>query len=376
MGPSICPRHTTASVSKSRLSLGDHGGAIGHILDITGSVATVDLGHSVMDGAPSLQVPLCALAPYYTEGDHIKFWWSEPHTLGIITTLIDAWSPTALHPASITSSQEHGLTLTYQGDLSNPRQRGYIEEVDSTHASVIDERSLGELRVDLHSLDVCAMQGLSCPRNEPSHPLLGQEVAISRGPYKGYRGHIRDIRGLDVLIRFEACVAGLSLNPVQSFTLYDIRTPPWEAELSNHAQHVLLTKLVGKVQQVTNLWPIPLYLLPEGDGLLGTHKGRKTRSVARTVPPSQCGTAALEGEIMVSMVIHSRSKQLSVHPNHLVPWEPVVGGDVIVTTGPFTGTLGVAKEKGDEHWVVKVTAGGHLQDQFFKEEDLAYLDPI
>jgi hypothetical protein len=77
---------------------------------------------------------------------------------------------------------------------------------------------------------------------------------------------------------------------------------------------------------------------------------------------------------LVTVTRHSRSKELSVHPKHLVPWEPVVGGEVVVITGTCLGNVGIAKEKKDNTWIVTFTVNNDLWDWTIKEKDLAALD--
>lgn len=98
------------------------------------------------------------------------------------------------------------------------------------------------------------------------------------------------------------------------------------------------------------------------------------RSVARTVPLVQRNSEVREGEILVTVFKRSRPKIVSIHPRHLVPWEPALGGEVIVTNGDWAGAVGVAKEKKEKHWVISITLDNETQDKIIEERDLAALD--
>jgi hypothetical protein len=116
--------------------------------------------------------------------------------------------------------------------------------------------------------------------------------------------------------------------------------------------------------------PIPFYIRPIDERSLDVY----AKSVARTLILEQRHSNARDGEVLVTVTKRSRSKELSVHPKHLVPWEPVVGGDVIVIAGACLGNVGVAKEKKDKIWVVTFTVDDVSVDWTFEEKDLAGLD--
>ena len=86
--------------------------------------------------------------------------------------------------------------------------------------------------------------------------------------------------------------------------------------------------------------------------------GTFARAVARTVPIGQRLKDPPEGEVLVTIFRRHRKVELSVRPIHLVPWVPVVGGEVIIVTGAWLGAVGVAKEKQDNRWVVTFTVDG------------------
>ncbi|KAI9446278.1 hypothetical protein H4582DRAFT_2052353 [Lactarius indigo] len=402
-----------------KVKSGDHTGATGHIHNVIKSVATIDLGHS--DVAPMLQVLLHALVPYYIKGDHIKFWWSGSHGIVMsvdknskkltyvekelqlaITTSINAVGPYSPSLNFYQFMAGTWVNFNVPGKPKRPKQQGYVKEVKSTHMLVIDEHLLGEVcsntsvhraglntsqfMVDMQELDVCTVQGPHLPKGKARHPLLGHEVVITWGPCKSYRGHIKDVKAAGAIIKLEARltgvqkaeVAGLSsktqvhtLLPAHDFQMQELMPEP-EAGTSSQSggqDHWLFSCWS---QQFIYLRSIPFYIhpCPRSDTSLNAYQ----KSVARTVPLSQRNTNAWEGEVLVTMLYRTCPRQFSVNPKHLIPLEPVVDGGMVVISGPWTGTLGVVKEKRDKCWVVTFTVDGDLQDQIFKEQGLAGLD--
>ena len=63
-----------------------------------------------------------------------------------------------------------------------------------------------------------------------------------------------------------------------------------------------------------------------------------------------------------------------VHPRHLVPWEPVVGGEVVVIKGTMLGATGVASIKRANQWTVTFSVDNDSRDYVFEENNLAALD--
>jgi hypothetical protein len=126
----------------------------------------------------------------------------------------------------------------------------------------------------------------------------------------------------------------------------------------------------SKVQHVVDFRPVPFNILPLGDERLAAF----ARSVARTVPLGRRLKDPPEGEVLVTTFKHHRATELSMHPNHLVPWVPVVGGEVIVVTGAWLGAVGVAKEKQGNQWVVTFTVDDDVRDKSFEEKELAALE--
>jgi hypothetical protein len=92
----------------------------------------------------------------------------------------------------------------------------------------------------------------------------------------------------------------------------------------------------------------------------------------RTVPEHRRTLTPETGEIIVELTIRGHKRQISLHPKYLNPWEPVVGGEVVVVRGKYLGILGVAKEKKDDgQWVVTFTVDDDSRDFVFGQSDLA-----
>jgi hypothetical protein len=61
----------------------------------------------------------------------------------------------------------------------------------------------------------------------------------------------------------------------------------------------------------------------------------------------------------------------------LKPWDPIVGGEVVIVRGKYIGTLGVAKEKVDGgQWVVTFTVDDESRDFAFMQSELAATEPL
>ena len=98
------------------------------------------------------------------------------------------------------------------------------------------------------------------------------------------------------------------------------------------------------------------------------------KATGRTIPAVHYNSPPNEGEVVLNVVKRGRSKQVSVHPRHLFPWEPVVGGEVVVIKGARLGATGMAKEKQGTKWVVTFNVDNDFRDFVFEENDLAALD--
>ena len=98
-----------------------------------------------------------------------------------------------------------------------------------------------------------------------------------------------------------------------------------------------------------------------------------------TLPEQRRTLIPKEGEIVLGVTVRGRERQISIHPRFLIPWEPVVGDDVVVIRGDWTGTSGVAKEQRDgSRWIVtfSLEETGELRDYEFIEKDLAAIEPL
>lgn len=97
----------------------------------------------------------------------------------------------------------------------------------------------------------------------------------------------------------------------------------------------------------------------------------RTISLDKQEIPSQ------EGKIVLQVYKKYKFKQISVHPRYLIPWQPVISGEVIITNGEQLGTIGVVKEEAKEalHWVVTL-ADNDSTHITFREADLAQIEAI
>jgi hypothetical protein len=80
-----------------------------------------------------------------------------------------------------------------------------------------------------------------------------------------------------------------------------------------------------------------------------------------------------EGKVMVLVYRRSGNKMISIDPCYLVPWEPVVGGEVRIVRGPMQGVLGVTKARVGDRWVVTLTADNESVDREFAQKDIVAL---
>ena len=98
------------------------------------------------------------------------------------------------------------------------------------------------------------------------------------------------------------------------------------------------------------------------------------RTTGWAVPVFQYNSPPPEGKVILNVIKHGRSKQVSVHPRHLVPWEPVVGGEVVMIKGSMLGATGMARTKTAYQWVVTFSVDKDLKDYIFKENKPAALE--
>ena len=98
------------------------------------------------------------------------------------------------------------------------------------------------------------------------------------------------------------------------------------------------------------------------------------KATGRTIPEPRYNSPPNEGEVILKVVKRGHSKQISIHPRHLLPWEPVVGGEVVVVKGTQLGTTGVAKTKTGNQWVITFSVDNDRRDFVFEEADLAVLE--
>ena len=93
-----------------------------------------------------------------------------------------------------------------------------------------------------------------------------------------------------------------------------------------------------------------------------------------TIPAVRYDSPPNEGKVILNIIKHGCSKQVSVHPRHLFPWEPIVGGEVVVVKGAWFGITSVAKVKTGNNWIITFSVDNDTQDFVFEEKDLTALD--
>jgi len=97
---------------------------------------------------------------------------------------------------------------------------------------------------------------------------------------------------------------------------------------------------------------------------------------ARTVPITKRTLTPREGEICVRTVKRTRPEQISINPRYLVPWKPLVGCEVVITCGFWSGFVGAVKGQQGVNWVVTITVDNDAHDTVFAERELAALEPL
>jgi len=172
----------------------------------------------------------------------------------------------------------------------------------------------------------------------------------------------------------------MAMPPPDSSLMRDLTPEPIEGMLASPIPRDLTDKSVPvhwlfsvEIQHVVQHRPILLYI----QGVLMLFKmalHQYSNSMARTVWQDQCNTDPPEGEIMISMAWQLRINVISINPQYLTPWEPVVKGDVLVISGPRWGAVGVAKAQVGYQWEVTFTVGDGSRNEMFAQKDLAGLD--
>ncbi|KAH9025740.1 hypothetical protein EDB85DRAFT_2149581 [Lactarius pseudohatsudake] len=172
--PSFAPwihRSAQDAIKPSQLvkvDSGDHRGVIGKPLDVRDSVAYLSLNFT--GDSPTLQIPLCTLAPFYDRGHHIKNRWSE--SSGIVT-LIDEDGKTLTY---IKRGSQNTITILVdavepydpplnfyrvtvgtwdefnrQREADQTKRHGYVRVVQGTLVFVVDEHTLEEVHKGKYS---------------------------------------------------------------------------------------------------------------------------------------------------------------------------------------------------------------------------------
>lgn len=161
-------------------------------------------------------------------------------------------------------------------------------------------------------------------------------------------------------------------SPPPDFTPPRDQTPEPVADLSSEHRHWIFSTIIqGLAQRKT----IPFYIKHThntGDSTIGEYGG----CTARTVPIDRCTSVPRKGEIIVNVLKSNRRKQLSIHPRYLLPWEPIIGSEVVILNGVSLGAVGVVKARQEKYWVVTLTLNDESRDLTFEEKDLATLEDL
>ncbi|KAH9171227.1 hypothetical protein EDB89DRAFT_2179677 [Lactarius sanguifluus] len=412
---------------------GEQKGVVGYVSEIVGTVATVVAASHVEDicRPPAPHVLLRNLAPHYLPGDNVKDRWRDSD--GMVQSVNDEWK-TLVYVERATHNQVNAsmdfveffdpsrwfytlkpgswVEFHKPGDFQRFARRGYVRAMSDTLASVVDEHTWNEIEIDMRDVQVAGTQGPSLPKKDRVHPLVGQRVKVTHGNSKGYRALVKDVHASYVAIEVDAKLAGTSapyahiqwtdfvvvpkeLEPTRSSPLRRLATPPPLTELDPsraltpepemlisspdiavHARetHWLLSEEI-MMQGILESKRIPMQVCGikgSGDGSKDEYEG----NTARTVPAAERTLTPRDGEVIVTVVKRHRSRQISINPSFLVPWDTVVGSEVVVINRPFLGQTGVVVGSEDLFRTVRTTFTDERREICLESKHLANLERI
>ncbi|KAN0141162.1 hypothetical protein V8E53_000918 [Lactarius tabidus] len=234
----------------SEVESGEQKGIIRHPFAINNSVATII--RESEEESPPFNISMHYLSPLYLPGDNVKARWSDLHGMVIlvdedqnwlvyidvnllkeIKTPVDAVKP--FEPLCHYYRFKEGVWVNFcqSMDHGDHTQRGYIKGAMDMHTTIIDECTFTEktkvnslqFNIDMHDLEICKIQGLSLPKNDPIHPLVNQRILVTRGPSKGLYGCIKEVGSEAMSVKLEAKVAS-STNLCQPMKWTDLTLVP------------------------------------------------------------------------------------------------------------------------------------------------------
>ncbi|KAH9982574.1 hypothetical protein BGW80DRAFT_1263871 [Lactifluus volemus] len=221
-----------------KVESGDLIGLIGHINEIVDGVASI-IPEKQVDFQVMPLIPLRKLAPHYIPGDNVKARCGDSY--GIVESVNDA-DQTLVYvrsnpiqedlvefydPPLQRSQQRVGTWVEFHADSDGGqgKRRGFIKQMDGGTARVVDEHTFREFMINEQQLNVCAIQGPSLPRNDPTHPFVGRRVVITRGAFKSYHGLIKDVGPSGVIVEPQALLVATS-SPRQLVSWCDFIAVP------------------------------------------------------------------------------------------------------------------------------------------------------
>lgn len=219
-------------------------GSIGFIHSITDSAAMVNLTKDAL----KLQISLRALMPHYVQGDHVKHRWSD--SSGVITSVDMAnkrltfvnkeFQLVSISCSTVYMFINQFFQIQVSMDIMEPFRDQLIIEIEDLEVSRSGP-SLPKVSKAGPSLSKDSRTGPS-PSKGSVHPLLGKMVQVTCGPFKGYFGHIRNIRkfekSVSFTVEFEAVVGGIAC-PHSTFNFHEFKIM-YESFLNILIRHTLV----------------------------------------------------------------------------------------------------------------------------------------
>ncbi|KAH9954821.1 hypothetical protein BGW80DRAFT_1467541 [Lactifluus volemus] len=371
-------RHRNAQASlqprqRVKVESGEQQGLVGFINEIIEDSASI-----IPEEGDTLQVMphvlLSDLAPHYLPGDNVKARWMDSH--GIVQSVNDADqnSDTTDKLVDYDSQGPSGILRTSasaDSEVQPRKRRGIITQMIDNTARIRDERTSADFMIDAQELNVCAIQASSLPKDNLDYTIIGQRVMITRGPFKSYYGLVKEIGLPHVTVELDSHLVSRS-SPRQNvpwkdiMTVYvsmflfwstisltcrsaEIRLPTEPARPPSPSRPI--TPPSGPSVDLQRLTPEPegpqrdhWLFYPSIHTILQTKRIPFTVSgvdsnkdlvkyknkTARSVPERQWDSQPGEWQVIVSIFIGNRIKQISIDPKYLVPWNPKQGGEVVV----------------------------------------------
>ena len=132
--------------------------------------------------------------------------------------------------------------------------------------------------------------------------------------------------------------------------------------------------LSDEMQGILENKRIPMHIRSNkgsGDGSMNMYEG----NTARTVTTAERTITPRDGEVVVTVVQCYRQRQISIRPSFLVPWDTVVGSEVVAINGPSFGLTGVVVGSEGMFRTVRIPFTDELRDIYFESKNLANLEP-